>query len=47
MGYYTIIPFFRCAKILGQAGKQELNFTTNIPKILDVKTSSEQIFSEN
>ena len=23
------------------------NFTTNVPKILDLKSSSEQIFSEN
>ena len=43
---WAIIPFFRCSKILGQAGKQE-NFRTNPPKILDLKSSSEQIFSEN
>ena len=24
-----------------------MNFTTNVPKILDLKSSSEQIFSEN
>ena len=28
-------------------GRQAKNFTTNAPKILDVKSSSEQIFSEN
>ena len=27
-------------------GKQARNFTTNVPKILDLKSSSEQIFSE-
>ena len=28
-------------------GRQAKNFTTNVPKILDHKSSSEQIFSEN
>ena len=28
-------------------GMQARNFTTNVPKILDLKSSSEQIFSEN
>ena len=28
-------------------GRQARNFTTNVPKILDLKWSSEQIFSEN
>ena len=28
-------------------GKQARNFTTNVPKIQDLKSSSEQIFSEN
>ena len=28
-------------------GRQARNFTTKVPKILDVKSSSEQIFSEN
>ena len=28
-------------------GRQARNFTTNIPKILDLKSSSEQIFSKN
>ena len=28
-------------------GIQARNFTTNVPKILDLKSSSEQIFSEN
>ena len=28
-------------------GKQARNFTRNVPKILDLKSSSEQIFSES
>ena len=28
-------------------GRQARNFTTNVPKIVDLKSSSEQIFSEN
>ena len=28
-------------------GRQAINFTTNVPKILDLKLSSAQIFSEN
>ena len=28
-------------------GRQARNFTTNVPKILDLKSSSEQTFSEN
>ena len=28
-------------------GRQIRNFTTNVPKILDLKSSSEQIFFEN
>ena len=28
-------------------GRQARNFTTHVPKILDLKSSSEQIFSEN
>ena len=28
-------------------GRQARNFTTNVPKILDLKSPSEQIFSEN
>ena len=28
-------------------GKQANNFTTNVPKILDLKSSYEQIFAEN
>ena len=28
-------------------GRQAKNFTANVPKILDLKSSSEQIFSEN
>ena len=44
MGNYTIFEMF------GENprwGKQAKNFTTNISKILDLKSSSEQIFSEN
>ena len=40
------VPFFRCSKILGEAGKQEI-LQKNVPKILDIKSSSQQIFSEN
>ena len=28
-------------------GRQARNFTTNVPKILDLKSSSEQMFSGN
>ena len=28
-------------------GRKARNFTTSVPKILDLKSSSEQIFSEN
>ena len=28
-------------------GRQARNFTTNVPKMLDLKSSSEQIFAEN
>ena len=28
-------------------GRQARNFTTNVPKILDLKSSSEQMFSKN
>ena len=28
-------------------GRQARNFTTNVPKIVDLKSSPEQIFSEN
>ena len=30
-----------------RSGRQARSFTTNVPKILDLKLSSEQIFSEN
>ena len=43
MGNYTI---FICSKILGEAGKQEI-LQQIVPKILGLKSSSEQIFSEN
>ena len=33
------------SKILGEAGKQEI--LQNVPKILDLESSSEQTFSEN
>ena len=37
------LPFFRSPRILGEAGKQE-NFTTNVPKELDLKSSSNRYF---
>ena len=43
MGNYTI---FRCSKILGEAGKQEI-LQQIFRKNLDLKSSSEQIFSKN
>ena len=42
MGYnYTILYMFENPR----RGRQARNFTTNAPKILDLKSSSEQIFS--
>ena len=41
MGNYTILSMFENPR----RGRQERNFTTNAPKILDLKSSSEQIFS--
>ena len=43
MGNYTIFQMFENPR----RGKQARNFTRNVPKILDLKSSSEQIFSEN
>ena len=43
MGSYTIFEMFENPR----RGRQARNFTTNIAKILDLKSSSEQIFSEN
>ena len=43
MSNYTI---FYMLEILGEAGKQEI-LQKNVPKILDLKSSSEQTFSEN
>ena len=46
MGNYTIFQMFENPR----TGRQARNFTTNVPKILDLKSSSrssEQIFSEN
>ena len=40
MGKYTIFYFFENPR----RGMQARNFTTNVPKILDLKSSSEQIF---
>ena len=40
MGKYTMFENPR-------RGMQARNFTTNVPKILDLKSSSEQIFSRN
>ena len=45
--YYSIIPFLRCVKILGEAGKQESLQQMFRKFILDLKSSSEQTFSEN
>ena len=41
MGNYTILYMFENPR----RGRQARNFTTNAPKILDLKSSSEQIFS--
>ena len=43
MGNYTIFQMFENPR----RGRQAINFTTNVPKILDLKSSSKQIFSEN
>ena len=43
MGNYTILQMFENP----WRGRQARNFTTNVPKILDRKSSSEEIFSEN
>ena len=41
MGNYTILSMFENPR----RGRQARNLTTNAPKILDLKSSSEQIFS--
>ena len=41
MGNYTILSMFENPR----RGRQARNFTTNAPKILDLKSSFEQIFS--
>ena len=43
MGNYTIFRGFENPR----RGRQARNLTTNVPKILDLKLSSEQIFSKN
>ena len=43
MGNYTIFEMFENPR----RGRQARNFPTNVPKMLDLKSSSEQIFSEN
>ena len=43
MGNYTIFEMFENPR----RGRQARNFTTSVPKILDLESSSEQIFSEN
>ena len=43
MGNYTIFYMFENPR----RGREARNFKTNVPKILDLKSSSEQIFSEN
>ena len=43
MGNYTIFGGFE----IPRKGRQARNFSTNVPKILHLKSSSEQIFSKN
>ena len=43
MGNYTILGGFENPR----TGRQARNLTINVPKILDLKSSSEQIFSKN
>ena len=43
MGDYTMFGRFENPR----GGMQSRNLTTNVPKILDLKSSSEQIFSKN
>ena len=43
---WAIIPFFFMFEN-PRRGRQARNFTTNAPKILDLTSSSEQIFSKN
>ena len=43
MGNYAIFQIFENPR----RARQERNFTTTVPKDLDLKSSSEQIFSEN
>ena len=43
MGNYTIFEELENPR----RGRQARNFTTNVPKILDLNSSSEQIFSKN
>ena len=43
MGNYTMFWMFENPRRVRQAR----NFTKNVPKIVDLKSSSEQIFSEN
>ena len=43
MGNYTVLQMFENPR----RGRQARNFITNVPKILDLKSSSEQIFTEN
>ena len=42
MGNFAIFQMFENPR----RGRQARNFTTNVPKILDLKSSSEQIFSQ-
>ena len=43
MGNYTVFQVFENPR----RGRQARNFTTNVPNFFDLKSSSEQIFSEN
>ena len=44
----AIIPFWRGGRFVNpRRGREARNLTTNVPKILDLKSSSEQIFCKN
>ena len=48
MGNYTLfLDLGDLGNPRTEAGKQAKNFTKNVPKILHLKSSSEQIFSDN
>ena len=43
MGSYTIFSMFENPR----RGRQARNYTTNVPKTVNLKSSSEQIFSDD